>query len=226
MRLIGLLPFLMNVFLCSLYSTQSYAHIPGLAPEKQWDLNGYIKYMGTANLPDQHNNTVDHLIHQRFNYEYRLTPQLRVNAGMRNRLMTGDSVDLPGYATLIGQDSGYMNLSFNWLDKDGVLGNTQFDRLYIDWTNQDWQVRLGRSRINWAMSTLWNPNDIFNSYSIYDFDYEERAGSDSILIKRTLDFASSIELVYSPNQDNDLHSTAGRYLLNYANWDLQFIAGK
>jgi hypothetical protein len=201
-------------------SSISYAQVPGLTPAKQWDLDGYVKYMGTANLPDDSDNnnddnSLDHLIHQRFNYEYRFTLQLHFNIGLRNRLMAGDSNDILGYATLIENDPGYFDLSFNWLDKNGLLGNTQFDHLYLDWSNQYWQARLGRSRINWAMSTLWNPNDIFSSYSIYDFDYEERAGSDSIMLKRQLNFASSIELVYNPNQNSDLNSLAGRYLFNY-----------
>ncbi|MCP5076580.1 MAG: hypothetical protein GY951_00765 [Psychromonas sp.] len=209
-----------------LFSNLSYAQIPGLAPTKNWDLNGYVKYMGTTNLPDNDDNSLDHLIHQRFNYEYRFTPQLRINIGMRNRLIAGDSTEFPGYADLIKNDPGYFNLSFNWLDNNSLIGNTGFDRLYLDWSNQDWQARIGRSRINWAMSTLWNPNDIFNSYSIYDFDHEERAGSDAILVKRKLGFASSIELVYNPNQESELDSLATRYLFNYKAWDMQLIAGK
>lgn len=218
MRQIGLLALL--------FSSLSVAQIPGLIPEKNWDLNGYIKYMGTANIPDSNDSSLDHLIHQRFNYEYRFTPQLRFNLGMRNRLMAGDSAQLPGYADLINSDPGYLNLSYNWLDNNGLIGNTQFDRLYLDWSNQDWQARIGRSRVNWAMSTLWNPNDIFNSYSIYDFDYEERAGSDSVLVKRELGFASSIELVYNPNKNSELDSLASRYLFNYNAWDIQVIVGK
>lgn len=218
MRIIALLVLLI--------SSYSYAQIPGLAPQKSWQLDGYIKYMLTANLPDDYPSSIDHLVHQRFNYEYRISPQLRFNAGMRNRLIAGDSTDIPSYADFIEEDAGYFNLSFNWLDENGYVGNTQFDRLYIDWSNQDWQARLGRSRINWAMSSLWNPNDIFNSYSIYDFDYEERAGSDAFLLKRKLGFASSFELVYNPHQDSDLNSLAGRYLFNYSSWDMQLIAGK
>lgn len=209
-----------------LFSSISYAQIPGMTPEKQWDLNGYVKYMGTINMPDQNDNTLDHLIQQRFNYEYRFSPKLRFNASMRNRLFAGDSAQIPGYAALINDDPGYINLSFNWLDNSGLIANTQFDRLYLDWSHQDWQVRLGRSRINWAMSTLWNPNDIFNSYSIYDFDYEERTGSDAIFLKKKLGFASSVELVYNPNQDSDLTGLAGRYLFNQSSWDIQLLAGK
>lgn len=209
-----------------LFSCRGYAQIPGLIPDKNWELEGYIKYMLTVNLPDDYPSSIDHLLHQRFNYEYRFNQQLRFNMGMRNRLMSGDSMDLPNYAEFIEQDNGFFNLSFNWLNKERVLANTQFDRLYIDWQNPQWQARIGRSRINWAMSTLWNPNDIFNSYSIYDFDYEEHVGSDAILLKRKLGFASSVEIVYNPNQDSDLNSLAGRYLFNYASWDMQLLTGK
>ncbi len=222
MRQLGLL----CVLIATVFSACAYAQIPGLAPLKNWDLGGYVKYMGTVNLPDDYDNSVDHLIHQRFNYEYRFNKQFRFNAGMRNRLLFGDTAELPGYGDLIAYDPGYMDLSTNWLDKNGLVGNTQFDRLYFDWSTDNWQARGGRFRINWAMTTLWNPNDIFNSYSIYDFDYEERAGSDALLLKRKLGFASSVELVYNPNQDSDLNSYAGRYLFNQQGWDMQLLAGK
>ena len=202
------------------------AQIPGLEPEKNWDLTGYVKYMATATLPDGPSNRLDHLIHQRVNVEYRWSEQLRFNAGMRNRLLFGDTAEIPGYGDVIAWDPGYWDLSKNWLDKKGVVGNSQFDRLYLDWQRDEWQLRGGRFRINWAMATLWNPNDIFNAYSIYDFDYEERPGSDALMMSRKLGFASSLDVVYSPRSDSDLHSYAGRYLFNHAGWDHQLLAGK
>ncbi len=216
-----------SAFLLLLTIFQSgYSQIPGLAPEKNYDLNGYVKYMGSINVPKNLDNSYDHLIHQRFNYEYRFTNNFHFNAGMRNRLLAGDSAKLEDFSDLIDTDHGYMDLTFNWLEEESMVGNTQFDRLYLDWSNDNWQARIGRSRINWAITTLWNPNDIFNSYSIYDFDYEERAGSDSALLKYKLGFASSIEAVYNPDQDSDFTSYAMRYLLNSASWDIQVLAGK
>ncbi|MCW8330778.1 hypothetical protein MD588_18465 [Photobacterium sp. SDRW27] len=202
------------------------AQIPGLEPEKNWDLNGYVKYMATGIFPDEQNNGLDHLVHQRFNFEYRFSSDVRFNLGMRNRLLFGDTAETPGYGKLIGFDPGYMDLSTNWLDKNGVVGNSQLDRIYLDWQKQDWQLRAGRFRINWAMTTLWNPNDIFNSYSIYDFDYEERSGSDAVMVSRKLGFASSVDVVYNPSQDSELESYAGRYLFNRQGWDMQLLVGK
>ncbi|SON48725.1 hypothetical protein [Vibrio tapetis] len=202
------------------------AQIPGLVPEKNWDLNGYVKYMATSTMPDNSSNTLDHLVHQRFNYEYRFNSDVRVNLGMRNRVLWGDTANNTGYGELIGSDAGYLDLTSNWLDRDGVIGTSQFDRAYIQWQNDDWQNRVGRFRVNWAMTTIWNPNDIFNSYSIYDFDYEERSGSDAIAVSRKLGFASSLDLVSSPNEEKELDSYAARYLFNHDGWDYQAMVGK
>ena len=216
-----------SIFFCfALISTSAFAQIPGLEPVKTWSLDGYVKYMATWAALDNSDNTLDQLVHQRFNYEYRLSPSLRFNAGMRNRFIWGDSAKESQYLDVISSDDGYMDLSTNWLEQDGRVGNSQFDRLYIDWNQQDWQTRAGRFRINWAMTTIWNPNDVFNTYSTYDFDYEERPGSDAIMLGRQLGFASEADFVFSPNKDQELNSYALRYLFNWNTWDAQVITGR
>ncbi|MDF2152776.1 hypothetical protein [Vibrio sp. CAU 1672] len=201
------------------------AAIPGLTPQKQWDLDGYVKYMATYTIPEVSANTLDHLIHQRVNFEYRFSPNWQVNLGMRNRALWGDALDNPFYARLIEADSGYMDLSHNWRE-DKVIVNSQFDRLYLTWRHQDWSARAGRFRINWSMNTVWNPNDIYNAYSIYDFDYEERAGTDAVLLNKKLGFADGLELVFSPASDSEENSASLRYFANSQGWDYQIIAGK
>jgi len=219
--LIAILPLM-------LATTQSRAApIPGLEPTSNWDLDGYVKYMGTGTFVDTGTDLSDQLLHQRFNFEYRFDSSLRINVGMRNRVFYGDTSKTLGYGDLIDFDPGYWDMSSTWMDNDGWVGNSQFDRAYVNWSpGDDWQVRVGRFRINWAMTTLWNPNDIFNAYSLYDFDYEERAGADAVLISRKLGFASSLNLVYNPNQDSDLNSYAARYLFNADGWDMQLLLGK
>ncbi|MDD9156872.1 hypothetical protein PVK64_11870 [Aliivibrio sp. S4TY2] len=204
----------------------SHAQIPGLAPEKNWDLNGYVKYMATSTIPNSGDAIFDNIVHQRFNFEYRFNDQLRVNLSMRNRLLFGDSAEYSNYSDFISYDPGYVDLSKNWIDKKGMIGNTQFDRAYLNWNKDDWQFRAGRFRINWGMTTVWNPNDIFNSYSIYDFDYEERPGTDAVMVSKKLGFASSIDLVFNPSSDSELDSYAARYLFNKQGWDMQVLLGK
>ncbi|WP_394200354.1 hypothetical protein [Shewanella waksmanii] len=209
----------------------SASDIPGMTPTKAWDLTGYVHYSLSSQNPNGVPSLVDHLLHQRFNFEYRFDSNLRINVGMRNRLFYGDSANLPGFSQVIEADPGYFDLSHNWLDSGSWLGNSQFDRANVTWDiNSDWQLKAGRFRVNWAMSTLWNPNDIFNAYSIYDVDYAERRGSDALLISRQLGFASSLDAAYSVNDDQgsgrNLDSYALRYLANSQGWDMQVLLGK
>jgi len=204
----------------------AFAQIPGMEPENALSVGGYIKYLANINIPKEGETFTDHIIHQRFNIEYRHPLDLRFKVGMRNQLIYGDTVKVPGYSDLIENDIGYWDFSWNWLNNDKVLGNTALDRLYADWTPGEWNARFGRQRVYWAMSHLWNPNDIFNSYSIFDFDYEERRGTDSFLIGRDLGFASRLELVWAFGDDWDQTSLAGRYQFNTHGYDIHFLGGK
>ncbi|WP_417346838.1 hypothetical protein [Ferrimonas sp.] len=202
------------------------AQVPGLTPQSPWSVSGYFKGMTTLTQPSGAPSQKEHLLHQRFDLEYRGLAQWQFNLGMRNRLLYSDALSQPGYGDLVGADPGYWDLSSNWLERDSLLGTSILDRLYATWQGDRWQLRGGRFRINWGMTTVWNPNDLFNAYSIYDFDYEERPGSDALMVTRQLGFASELNLVLSPDDDPDRHSYALRYLFNVEGWDGQILAGK
>ncbi len=212
----------LSLSLLSLQAGSALSAVPGLEPQKSWDLDGYIKYMATYSIPDGTDNTFDNLIHNRLNFEYRFSSSWRVNVGLRNRALWGDSTDFPGYADLVALDSGYMDLSKNWHEGDVVI-NSQLDRLYLTWQQDDWGAQLGRFRINWSMNTIWNPNDIYNAYSIYDFDYEERAGTDAVILSRKLGFADGVDLVFSPAPQSGQDSASLRYFANQSGWDYQLL---
>ncbi len=221
-------PKLANLLFVSFFvlvSTKVIGAIPGLEAEKSWDLDGYVKYMVTYSVPEKQNNTLDHLVHNRINFEYRFSPNWRINAGLRNRALWGDALDIAQYPQLVALDTGYFDMSKNWLE-DEVIVNSQLDRLYISWQQEGWRGQLGRFRVNWSMNTIWNPNDIYNAYSIYDFDYEEKAGTDAVMVSKTLGFASGIDLVLAPAKIPDKNSLSLRYFANKLGWDYQVIAGR
>ena len=76
----------------------SGAQVPGLAPESPYSLGGYVKYLGQVAIPHTGDRTVDHVVNQRFNFEYRWDQGLSLTAGMRNRVFLGDALDLPGFS--------------------------------------------------------------------------------------------------------------------------------
>jgi hypothetical protein len=56
------------------------------------------------------------------------------------------------------------------------------------------ELTVGRQRINWGQNLIWNPNDIFNAYNFFDFNYVERPGSDAILMEYYTGDFSSVQL--------------------------------
>ena len=61
-----------------------------------------------------------------------------------------------------------------------------------------------RQRINWGQTLVWNPNDIFNAYSYFDFDYIERPGSDAIRLQYYPDYSSAIEMAVKADYENKI----------------------
>jgi hypothetical protein len=128
------------------------------------------------------------------------------------------------YTGLIGDDPGLIDMSWNLIDEQSIFFNTRFDRLWMDLHYNKFQVTLGRQRINWGQTLVWNPNDIFNAYSFFDFDYIERPGSDAIRLQYFPSSSSSAELAVKADAENNV-TAAGLFRFNKWGYDIQFLAG-
>ena len=122
------------------------------------------------------------------------------------------------------RDPGYFDLSWVWADNTSWIGVSQFDRLMIDYTSGKLQVTVGRQRINWGQTFVWNPNDLFNTYSYFDFDYEEKPGSDAVRLQYYLNESSKLELSTSLNSESEVTSVM-LYRFNSKGYDIQFLGG-
>lgn len=204
-----------------LFSTPLYAQ----EEDKKWWIRGYIKDLVSINLADDSTN-VDNLIHNRLNFKWFPTDHLNVHVEMRNRLFWGETIkQIPEYGRFIDTNNDYFDMSI-MSEKNSVLFHSMIDRAFVEWYNQKWEVRVGRQRINWGVHVVWNPNDLFNAYSFFDFDYGERPGSDAIRIKRYTGVASSLELASNVADDFDDIVIAGLWKWNKWNYDFQLLVGK
>lgn len=213
--------FLLLIVICSLAGL-------GQERDKNWQLNGYMKDLRTFNLVDGLDSIViDNLWHNRINFAWYANDNITAKIELRNRVFYGEFVrSFPAYGTIISNQAGLVDLSFNLINEKSLIFNTTIDRLYVEYTKDKWEVRAGRQRINWGVNLAWNPNDIFNAYSFFDFDYEERPGSDALRIKRYTGVASSVELAVSGGQDSEDLVVAGLWKWNKWNYDFQLLAGK
>lgn len=193
--------------------------------EKKWWIRGYVKDLVNVNIADD-SITFDNLIHNRLNFKWFPTDAINVKIELRNRFFWGETVkSIPNYGELVDVNNDHFDLS-TMTGKKSVLAHTMIDRAYLEWYKDDWEVRVGRQRINWGINVVWNPNDLFNAYSFFDFDYEERPGSDAILVKKYTGVASSLELAGNVANDFDEMVIAGKWGWNKWSYDFQVLAGK
>ncbi|MEM9325687.1 MAG: hypothetical protein AAGA85_08530 [Bacteroidota bacterium] len=194
---------------------------------RKWSLDGYIKDLVTLNIPEGGDSVLwDNLIHNRVNFRWFPTDQFTFRMDLRTRLFHGDLVrTIPNYGDLIDVNDDFLDLSARPIDGEGVVLHTMIDRAYVQWKQDTWELTAGRQRINWGVNLAWNPNDIFNAYSFFDFDYEERPGSDAIRFQRYIGFAGSLQVATKITDRLDELTSAFLYKWNYKGYDMQLLTG-
>jgi hypothetical protein len=193
--------------------------------QDNWMVKGYLKGLASAQTVDDGQWLMEGTIHNRIDFNWYISDHFTLTAGLRNRIIAGNTVSqIPDYSDYVGQDNGYFDLSWVWADQYDWIGISQFDRLMIDYTSGKLQVTVGRQRINWGQTFVWNPNDLFNTYSYFDFDYEEKPGSDAVRLQYYLGESSKLELSTSLNSESEITSVL-LYRFNTKGYDIQFLGG-
>ncbi|MCP4440153.1 MAG: hypothetical protein GY810_14515 [Aureispira sp.] len=202
---------------------------------KKWALNGYVKQMSSLLFINDpmlsfiypNKMMQDNLLHNRINFSWYISDAFTFKTDLRTRIFYGEVVrSIPNYGDLVDNaNNDFFDLSWVVLNEKAAVIHTMIDRLYLDFAKGNWQVRLGRQRINWGINTMWNPHDIFNAYNFTDFDYAERPGSDALRVQYYTGVASSIELAVKVF-DKWEEATAGLlWKFNKWNYDFQALAG-
>lgn len=164
-----------------------------------FSFKGYVKDLNSFQLPVK--NTPFHysnLVHNRLNFKWQST-HFNASAEMRNRLL--------------------------WNNAPGPAFYGKIERGWIEYKSTRWSIKAGRQRINWGMNNAWNPNDVFNTYNMFDFDYEERAGVDGLRIHYQKNETSAVELAATNDVASKTINGAIKYNFNRTNYDWQLITG-
>jgi hypothetical protein len=193
---------------------------------KIFGLNGYLTTMQSAMFDSLSGPVVfDNLLHNRLNFTAWLNDHITFETDLRNRLFTGDMAKTGTiYSDMIGADQGFADLSWNLVKENSFFINTTIDRVWLDLNYNKFQAKIGRQRINWGQAFVWNPNDIFNAYSFFDFDYVERPGSDAMRLQYYPTSSSAAEVAVKIDNENDV-TAAGLYRFSKWGYDIQFLAG-
>jgi hypothetical protein len=203
--------------------------------EEKWfslRVGGYVKDLQTLILIDNPTGigpstftTQYNFIHHRLNTRWGFGEAFSLKMDLRSRFFWGDPLSInKAFVDQLGGDD-YFDLSAEGASDQGLAIHTILDRAYLEYSKGDWEIRLGRQRINWGINTLWNPNDIFNAYAFTDFDYEERPGSDALRIRYFMGFASSIDVAVQLADSLEAATMAAMGRFNVSNYDFQVLAG-
>lgn len=180
------------------------------------ELQGYLSNL----ISPQYNNfqnewKTTNYLHQRLNFRWTPSKHFCLTAQLRTRFNFNQS----------GVDTTYFNFYDGFVrETNKQFFNSSLDRLNFKYTKDKFEVTVGRQRINWGQSFVWNPNDLFNSYSFFDFDYIERPGSDAIRLQYYNSYTSVTELALKIDR-NDKITLAGLYRFNRSGIDYQLLGG-
>lgn len=208
------------------YAVAVYAQDSAVKP-KNFTVNEYVKSMQSVSFRTNLDQLLaTNLIHNRINTKWKPAEWFTFAAEFRNRLLWGDEVRLiPNYTEQLRNNNESINLSATWLSKQPMVIHTNTERLWAEYQKNKWAIRAGRQRINWGLTTVWNSNDIFNTYNFLDFDYEERPGSDALKLKYNVSDFSNIEVAYAAGNKSVKPVAAFKYDFNKSGYDIQFLTG-
>ena len=219
--------FIISLLLFLVSFNLANAQIDSAKHGKKFTVNGYVKYLEEVSFAGNATQleTVD-LLHNRLNFRYQPDSNFNFRLEVRNRIYYGALVqNYPNFAALETTNYETFDLSKNWVNQNTVLVNSTIDRASAEYLNGKWDVILGRQRINWGINTVWTPNDIFNTFNYFDFDYEERPGTDAARVQYNFTPSSYLDLAFSPGKIPQQNVEALMYHFNNWGYDFQVFSG-
>ena len=216
-------------FLCFLLFSFSFSFFSQENKKNKWkekvEFSGFIKYMNTTSVVDLDSLITDNLIHNRIRFKAYLSDKITTVIEMRNRIFYGEATRLnPSLGKQLEKDNGQVDLFFVSLDRNPLVIHSILDRAYMRYSEDNWELTIGRQRINWGVNLAFNPNDLFNAYSLVDFDYQERPGVDAVRFQYYGDDMSSFEGAVQIGNSLDSSIIAGLWKFNKWKYDFQFLA--
>lgn len=181
---------------------------------------GYVKNMQTASFVNHHDNwIIANIWNARVNVRSFITDDITWVFGGNTLFSYSNHIAIFAnnrngwYHT-----SGPRDFSVGYVAQFYAVGGF-FDRNFIEYQRANWVLSAGVQRINWGMNLIWNPNDIFNAYSIYDFDYQERPGILSARGRYYVSETSTVDVVAT-----SANIFGALYRVSINQHDLQLIA--
>lgn len=178
----------------------------------------------TLDTISQFDRADQYLLHNRLNFDWYPSDKITGTIQFRNQLMYGDFTKAHNIENGLHTESYFLPLTFILNYGEAGLLSISTDRAWLQYTHKDLEIKVGRQRINWGQTFVWNPNDIFNAYNFFDFDYVERPGADAIRTIYYPNYTSTVEVAAKLDSAANV-TAAALYRFNKSGFDFQFLGG-
>ncbi len=212
-----IIPNLLLFVLCAFSFLQAF----------DYESTGYVKYLySRTTYPFFMGTFNDQLLHARWNQHLYFGEQWTFALESRWRTYYGNSVQrIPDFKNQIVHHYPFFDLGWTLADESKWFSYLELDRVYLDYQGEKWECTLGRQRIAWGTSLVWNIIDLFNPLSILDFDYEEHPGSDAVRVQYFTGPVSHWEIAYAPAKTWKEQTAAVMWATHTGEYDWFFLLG-
>lgn len=193
---------------------------------QDWETSGYVKYLYSHSKIPLLNvkPLIDNQLHLRLNNRLYLSDFLSASLELRIRAFQGGSVSrIPGFTSGVVTTYPYADLSVQSVRHGEFFAYGQIDRVALDYNSGNWDFTLGRQRVAWGTSLVWNVIDLFNPQSVLDFDYEEKPGSDALRVQYFTGAVGRVEAVIKPAPKSNDRTFALLWMTNSHDYDFYTI---
>jgi hypothetical protein len=159
------------------------------------------------------------LFHNRLNFDWYPTDNITATIQFRNQIIGGEFVEAAKFESGFKKENYFLPLTFYQMMGDQYLLSLSVDRAFLKYTHNNLEIVAGRQRINWGQTFVWNPNDLFNSYNFFDFDYPERPGADALRVQYYTSYSSTIDLAAKIDSSGNI---TGGGLFRFTKWNTEF----
>lgn len=199
--------------------------MPITIAQVEFDYQGYLKNtLSNSKSPFSDDRLTDNLLQLRLNTRTYFSTSAKIILEGRVRYLNGKSLSLnPLMKGMLVNTYNLFSMQTELQSGSNSWSHAEIDRLYFDFQKNKLQITIGRQRVAWGTSWVWNITDLFNPLSVLDFDYEERPGQDAIRLQYFVDEISRVDFAFSPATTGKNSILALQYSLNKWDYDFYFL---
>lgn len=183
--------------------------------EQQYGLGGSDQDWAAGNV-----------LHMRQNLRWFPLESVTCGIEVKTRHFLGENIrSTVEYNEGLSSQATYFDWTWFLVEEDNSSLVTTVDRAWIESYLGPAQFTVGRQRIAWGTNLVWNPVDLFNPVSPFDFDSEERPGADAARVQYYTSPTSKLEFAVAPGRESWRSVVAGLYRINRWEYDFYLVGG-